>query len=140
MAALALALVAAASQVVANPLGVPPTAKPFDVVEGEKISIELGTPSAHGWYVLVWGSYKVGDQEFLASGTAKEGEFNPGSGCVYIAWEGGGQCFLPSENQSNRTHEFLKSIHGGPSITLGFIPPQARKANSITGSTMRHNG
>jgi hypothetical protein len=58
-----------------------------------------------------------------AEGAAKEGEFNPGSGCVYIAWEGGGQCFFPSENQGNRGHEFLKSIHGGPPITLGFIPP-----------------
>ena len=123
VAAVALALVVAASRVIANPVGIPPTAKPFDVIEGKTISIELGTPTAHGWYVLIWGSYKVGDQEFLANGAAKEGEFNPGSGCVYIAWEGGGQCFFPSENQGNRAHEFLKSIHGGPPITLGFIPP-----------------
>jgi hypothetical protein len=122
VAAVALALVAAASLVIANPVGVPPTAKPFDVIEGKTISIDLGTPTAHGWYVLVWGSYKVGDQEFLANGAAKEGEFNPGAGCVYIAWEGGGQCFVPSENQGNRAHEFLKSIHGGPPITLGLIP------------------
>jgi hypothetical protein len=52
-----------------------------------------------------------------------EGEFNPGAGCVYIAWEGGGQCFFPSENQGNKAHEFLKSIHGGPPITLGLIAP-----------------
>ena len=77
VAALALALVAAASGVIANPVGVPPTAKPIDVIEGKTISIELGTPTAHGWYVLIWGSYKVGDQEFLANGAAKEGEFNP---------------------------------------------------------------
>jgi hypothetical protein len=102
----ALALVVAASRVTANPLGVPPTAKPFDVVEGEKISIELGTPTPHGWYVLIWGSYKVGDQEFVANGAAKEGEFNPGSGCVYIAWEGGGQCFFPSENQGTERTSF----------------------------------
>src|ERR1700679_1181804 len=110
VAAFALASVVAASRVIANPIGVPPTAKPFEVTEGNKISIELGTPTAHGWYVLIWGSYKVGDQEFLANGVAKEGEFNPGAGCVYIAWEGGGQCFFPSENQSNRAHEFLKAI------------------------------
>jgi hypothetical protein len=122
-AALALALAVVGSRVFANPLGVPPTAKPFDVIEGKKISIELGTPTAHGWYVLIWGSYKVGDQEFLANGAAKEGEFNPSAGCVYIAWEGGGQCFFPSENQGNNAHEFLKSIHGGPPITLGLIPP-----------------
>ena len=73
--------------------------------------------------MLIWGGYKVGDQEFLANGAAKEGEFNPGAGCVYIAWEGGGQCFFPSENQGNRAHEFLKSIHAGPPITPGFIPP-----------------
>ena len=72
--------------------------------------------------MLIWG-LQGGDQEFLANGAAKEGEFNPNSGCVYIAWEGGGQCFFPSENQGNRAHEFLKSIHGGPPITLGFIPP-----------------
>jgi hypothetical protein len=123
VAVVAMAPVMAASPVVANPLGVPPTAKPIEVIEGKKISIELGTSTAHGWYVLVWGSYKVGDQEFLANGAAKEGEFNPGSGCVYIAWEGGGQCFFPSENQGNKPHEFLKSIHGGPPITLGLIPP-----------------
>jgi hypothetical protein len=93
------------------------------VIEGKTISIDLGTPTAHGWYVLIWGSYKVGDQEFLANGAAKEGEFNPQAGCVYIAWEGGGQCFFPSESQGNRAHEFLKSIHGGPPITLGFNPP-----------------
>jgi len=119
VAAVALALVVAASRVIANPVGVPPTAKPFDVIEDKKISIELGTPTAHGWLVLIWGSYKVGDQEFLANGAAKEGEFNPGAG----AWEGGGQCFFPSENQGNKAHEFLKSIHGGPPITLGLIPP-----------------
>jgi len=56
VAALGVALVAAASRAVANPVGVPPTAKPFDVIEGNKISIELGTPTAHGWYVLIWGS------------------------------------------------------------------------------------
>jgi hypothetical protein len=123
VATVALAFAAAASQAIANPLGVPPTAKPIDVIEGKNISIELGTPTAHGWYVLVWGSYKVGDQEFLANGAAKEGEFNPASGCVYIAWEGGGQCFFPPENQGNRAHEFLKSIHGGPPITLGLVPP-----------------
>ena len=49
VAALALALALAASRVIANPLGVPPTAKPIDVVEGKTISIELGTPTAHGW-------------------------------------------------------------------------------------------
>jgi hypothetical protein len=102
IAALALALLMAAGGVIANPLGIPPTAKPFDVVEGKTISVDLGTPTAHGWYVLVWGGYKVGDQEFLANGSAKEGEFNPGAGCVYIAWKGGGQCFFPSENQGNR--------------------------------------
>jgi hypothetical protein len=123
VAAFALASVVAASRVIANPIGVPPTAKPFEVTEGNKISIELGTPTAHGWYVLIWGSYRVGDQEFLANGAAKEGEFNPGAGCVYIAWEGGGQCFVPSENQGNKAHEFLKAIHGGPPITLGLIPP-----------------
>jgi hypothetical protein len=42
---------------------------------------------------------------------------------VHIAWEGGGQCFLPSENPGTRAHEFLKSVHDGPPITLGFIPP-----------------
>ena len=83
--AVVLALIVAASRVHANPVGVPPTAKPFDVVEGKKVSIELGTPTAHGWYVLIWGGYKVGDQEFLANGAAKEGEFNPGLGCVYIS-------------------------------------------------------
>ncbi len=60
VAAVALALVVAASRVIANPVGVPPTAKPFDVIEDKKISIELGTPTAHGWLVLIWGSYKVG--------------------------------------------------------------------------------
>ena len=85
VATVALALVVAASRAAANPVGVPPTAKPIEVTEGNKISIELGTPTAHGWYVLIWGSYKVGDQEFLANGAAKEGEFNPGAGCVYIA-------------------------------------------------------
>ena len=123
VSAAALALVVVATQVIANPLGVPPTAKPIDVAEGKKISIELGTPTAHGWYVLIWGSYKVGDQEFLANGAAKEGEFNPGAGCVYIAWEGGGQCFFLSESQGNRGHEFIKSIHGWPPITLGLVPP-----------------
>jgi hypothetical protein len=123
VAASALASVMAASGVIANPLGIPPTAKPFDVVDGKTISIELGKPTAHGWYVLVWGGYKVGDREFLANGSAKEGEFNPGAGCVYIAWEGGGQCFFPSENQGNKAHEFLKPIRGGPPITLGFLPP-----------------
>ena len=83
--AFALTLVVAASRAIANPVGVPPTAKPFEVVEGKKTSIELGTPTAHGWYVLIWGSYEVGDREFLANGAAKEGEFNPGVGCVYIA-------------------------------------------------------
>ncbi len=123
VAAVTLALVVAASRVIANPLGIPPTSKPFEVIEGKEISIALGTPTAHGWWVLIWGSYKVGDQEFLASGAAKEGEFAPGAGCVYVAWEGGGQCFFPSENQGNRAHEFLKSIHGGPPISLGLIPP-----------------
>jgi hypothetical protein len=122
-AAGAVALAAAASRVIANPVGVPPTAKPFDVIEGKKINIELGTPTAHGWYVLIWGSYKVGDQEFLANGAANEGEFKPETGCVYVAWDGGGQCFFPSENQGNRAHEFLKAIHGGPPITLGLVPP-----------------
>ena len=122
-AAGALALVTAAGRVIANPVGVPPTAKPFDVIEGEKINIELGTPTAHGWYVLIWGSYKVGDQELLANGNAKDGEFNPSAWCVYVAWDGGGQCFFPSENQGNRAHEFLKSIHGGPPVTLGLVPP-----------------
>ncbi len=56
VAALVLSLVAAESRVIANPLGVPPTAKPMDVIEGKTISIELGTPTAHGWYVLIWGS------------------------------------------------------------------------------------
>jgi hypothetical protein len=121
--ALALALVAVASGGLANPVGVPSTAKPFDVIEGEKISIELGTPALHGWYVKIWGSYKVGDQEFLANGAAKEGEFNPGAGCVYIDWKGGGQCFFPSENQGNSGHEFLKSLHIGLPITLGLVPP-----------------
>jgi hypothetical protein len=51
----------------------------------------------------------------------------PGTGCVYIAWEGGGQCFFPSENHGNWAHEFLKSIHGGPPITLGLIPPAGAK-------------
>jgi hypothetical protein len=41
-------LVVAASRIVANPVGIRPTAKPFDVTEGKKISIELGTPTAHG--------------------------------------------------------------------------------------------
>lgn len=123
VAAVALALDMAASRVIANPAGVPPTAKPFDVLGGKTISIELGTPTAHGWYVLIWGSYKVGDQEFLANGAAREDKFSPGAGCVYIAWEGGGQCFFPSENQGNKAHEFLKLIHGGPPITLGLIPP-----------------
>ena len=45
-AAVALALVVAASRLIANPVGVPPTAKPLDVVEGKTISIELGTPTA----------------------------------------------------------------------------------------------
>ena len=98
---------------IANPVGVPPTVKPFDVIEGKKLSLELGMPTAHGWYVLVWGSCKVEDQEFLANGAAKEGEFNPGAGCIYIAREGGGQCFFPSENQGDRAHEFLKSIQAG---------------------------
>jgi hypothetical protein len=123
VAAVALASAVAAGRVIANPVGIPPTAKPIDVVEDKKISIELGTPPAHGWYVLIWGSYKVGDQEFLANGAAKEGEFKPDAGCVYIAWEGGGQCFFPSENQGNRAHEFLKPVRGGPPITLGLIPP-----------------
>src|SRR5208282_5454288 len=56
VAPVALALVVAASRVIANPLGVPPTAKPFDVIEGKTISIELGTPTEHGWYVLIWRS------------------------------------------------------------------------------------
>jgi len=124
VAAVTLVMVVAAGRAIANPLGIPPTAKPFDVIEGNQIGIALGTPTAHGWYVLVWGSYKVGDQEFLANGAAKEGEFDPGTGCVYVAWEGGGQCFFPSENQGNRAHEFLKSIHGGPPITLSLIPPK----------------
>ena len=47
-AAVALAFVAA-SRVIANPLGVPPTAKPIEAIEGKTISIELGTPTAHGW-------------------------------------------------------------------------------------------
>src|SRR5271165_146408 len=113
VAALALALVAAASGVIANPVGVPPTAKPIDVIEGKTISIELGTPTAHGWYVLIWGGYKVGDQEFLANGAAREGEFNPGAGCVYIAWEGGGQCFFPSENQATGRMSFSSPFMAG---------------------------
>ena len=121
MAAVALALVAAASRVVANPPGVPSTAKPFDVNGGEKVSIDLGTPPSHGLYVKIWGSYKIGDQEFLANGSAKEGAFDPAAGCVYIAWEGGGQCFFPSER--NTGHEFLKSVHVGTPITLGLVPP-----------------
>ena len=48
-AAATLALVVAAGRVIANPVGVPPTAKPFDVIEGKTISIALGTPTAHGW-------------------------------------------------------------------------------------------
>ena len=44
VSAVALASVVAATRVIANPVGVPPTARPFDVIEGEKISIELGTP------------------------------------------------------------------------------------------------
>ena len=60
LAAVALVLVVAAGPVIANPPGVPPTAKPFEVIEDRKISIDLGTPTAHGWYVLIWGSYKVG--------------------------------------------------------------------------------
>ncbi len=123
VAVVAMASIVAASGVVANPLGAPPTAKPFEMIEGKPISIALGTPTAHGWYVPVWGSYKVGDKEFLANGAAKEGEFDAGSGCVSVAWQGGGQCFFPSENQGNKAHEFLKSIHGGPPITLGLIPP-----------------
>ena len=52
-AAVALVLVAAASGVSANPVGVPPTAKPFEVIEGQKIGIALGTPTTHGWNVLI---------------------------------------------------------------------------------------
>ena len=122
-AAIAFELAAVANPAAANPLGVPPTAKPIEVIEGKTVSIPLGTPTAHGWYVLVWGSYKAGDQEFLANGRAKEGQFDPSAGCVYIAWEGGGQCFFPSENQGNRAHEFIKPVRGGPPITLGFSPP-----------------
>ena len=48
VAAVALASVVTADRVAANPVRVPPTAKPFDVIEGEKISIDLGTPTAHG--------------------------------------------------------------------------------------------
>ena len=118
-----LALAGPAGGANANPVGVPPTAKLIDVVEGQSIDIELGTPTAHGWYVLVWGGYKAGDQEFLANGAAKEGELNPGARCVYIAWEGGRQCFFPSENQGARAHEFLKPVRGGPPIRLGFVPP-----------------
>jgi hypothetical protein len=104
---------------------------------GQEDSIELGTPTAHGWYALISGSYKVGDQEFLANGVAKEGEFHLSAGCVYIAWESGGRCFFPSENQDNKAHEFLKSIHGGRPITLGLIPPAGAHGAFITGSTMR---
>ena len=70
----------------------------------------------------------MGDQEFLANGAAKEGEFNPGAGCAYVAWEGGGQRFFPFENQGNKAHEFLKSIL--PPIMLGLIPPAGARGAS----------
>jgi hypothetical protein len=136
--AVALALAAAASRVIANPVGIPPTAKPFDVIEGQTISIELGTPTAHGWYVLIWGSYTVGEQEFLANGAAKEGEFNPGSGCVYIAWEGGGLCFFPSESQATGRVSFSSRSMAGHRSRSASFRPHARMAPSITGSTTRH--
>ncbi len=119
VAAVALALVVAASRVIANPVGVPPTAKPFDVIEDKKISIELGTPTAHGWLVLIWGSYKVGRSGVPGEWRRQGGRVQPW--CRRLG--GRGQCFFPSENQGNKAHEFLKSIHGGPPITLGLIPP-----------------
>ena len=65
------------------------------MTEGKTISIELGTPTTHGWYVLIWGGYKVGDQEFLADGSAKEGEFNPQAGLRVRRLGGRRAVFLP---------------------------------------------
>jgi hypothetical protein len=124
VAAVALALVAAASRVIANPLGVPPTAKPLDVIEGKTISIELGTPTAHGWYVLVWGSYKVGDQEFLANAPTL-----PGTAA--------GSVSSPPRTRATRRMSFSSRFMAGRRSWWASIHPQARMAPFITGSTMR---
>ena len=119
----ALTLATSAGQGSANPVGVPPNAKEVAVNEGQPVRIDLGSPQTHGWYVKIWGSYKVGDQEYLANGTAKEGVFDPKSGCVYVMSADGGQCFYPSEDQGNKSHEFLKSVHGAGPFTLMLDPP-----------------
>ena len=138
VAAVALALVAAASRVIANPLGVPPTAKPLDVIEGKTISIELGTPTAHGWYVLIWGSYKVGDQEFLANGAAKEGEFNPRPVACTSPGRAAGSVSSPPRTRATRRMSFSSRFMAGRRSRWASIRPQARTAPFITGSTMRH--
>jgi hypothetical protein len=83
------------------------------VIEGKTISIAPGTPTARGWHLLILGRHKVGDQEFLANDAAKEGEFDPGSGRAYIAWQGGGRCFFPSENQGDKGMSFSSRFTAG---------------------------
>lgn len=129
MRALALVAIAAlttafaAGQGHANPVGVPPNAIPVPVEDGHEVRIELGSPQTHGWYVKVWGSYKVGNTEYKANGSAKDGVNDPKSGCVFITSAGGGVCFYPSEDQGNKSHEFLKSVHGVGPFTLVLQPP-----------------
>ena len=123
VAAAAMALLLAAPQAGANPPGVPPNAIMVAVEDGKPVKVDLGSPQTHGMYVKVWGSYKVGDKEVLASGDAQEGVNDPKTGCLYIASSEGGQCFYPSENQGNKSHEFIKSVHGAGPFTLTIEPP-----------------
>lgn len=118
-----LALGLAAGRVSANPVGVPPNAIAVPVEDGHEVRIDLGSPQTHGWYVKVWGSYKVGDTEYKANGSAKDGVNDPKSGCVFITSTDGGACFYPSEDQGNKSHEFLKSVHGAGPFTLVIEPP-----------------
>jgi hypothetical protein len=119
----AAVLLALAGHAGANPPGVPPNATEIAVDEGKPVHIDLGSPQQHGWYVKIWGSYKVGDADVMASGNAKEGENDPKSGCVYVVSPQGGVCFYPSENQGNKSHEFLKSVHGTGPFALTIDPP-----------------
>lgn len=120
--AAALPLILAAAPGQANPPGVPPDAKPISVDEGTPVKIDLGTPPPHGWWVKVWGSYKIGDTDFYATGKATDGVNDPATGCVFLTLPDGGQCYYPAELVAKYGREYLKSAHGSAPVMLTIQP------------------
>ena len=141
LAAGVLALAAAGSRLVANPVGVPPTAKPFDVIEGKKVAIELGTPTAHGWYVLVWGSYaaiRLAIRRSSRAAPPRKASSTRAPGASMSPGRAGASVSSPPRTRATeRTNSSSRYVAGRRSRWAWFRP-QARKAFFTTGSTTRH--